>query len=543
MKFSNNKISCITMIRSACLNENGAALVIALMFMAILGVLGTSAYIMTSTDMQIGANYKTSVQAFNVAQAGTEEALYRLRLVDDGGTNPPPYGSMISINGLIDDNAAISFDPNVLLTNDIDDDGNTVVDDISDLNYNGTWDNRDWQARIMLSTSTPAGQVDQVTFVTNTIQPSGSWLEYSSTDAGTALTVEFVKDTDDMDGDGNYGEIVFYDPVLLTYNVEGLGGNHASGRPAVVITSTGNAQGSKKRIKIGATPQPVDMTAKAAVMVNMSPTISGSALISGFDHILNTTDTDEKDGPKWHLMAAPESVFNINGIDNHGGKQVPAVGPSPDYDLTLVAGEELAFETRIPYGQKLHTTGHVPGVWTPLGVGTILPDSDVFGGCGTGGDPTDPACSWKEEFTFTWMSLADILGIDQPTLDKILEEANVTYADVDGSGQLSVAPMGITYIDNAGKLDLKLSSTGQGLMYITGNLIVQSLNFKGLIYVEGDENITGGFWLLGAMAIKGVTTGDFSAGNGTFLYSRDALETYVNAGMAWKPLWWSDELG
>ncbi len=136
------------------------------------------------------------------------------------------------------------------------------------------------------------------------------------------------------------------------------------------------------------------------------------------------------------------------------------------------------------------------------------------------------------------MSLADVLGIDQATLDKILEEANVTYADVDGSGQLSVAPMGVTYIDNLGKLDLKLSSTGQGLMYITGNLSVQSLNFKGLIYVEGDATITGGFWLLGAMAIKGTTTGDFSAGNGTFLYSRDALNTYVNAAMGWRTLWW-----
>ena len=117
------------------------------------------------------------------------------------------------------------------------------------------------------------------------------------------------------------------------------------------------------------------------------------------------------------------------------------------------------------------------------------------------------------------MSLADVLGIDQATLDKILEEANVTYADVDGSGQLSVAPMGVTYIDNLGKLDLKLNSAGFGLMYITGNLSVQSLNFKGLIYVGGNASPTGGFWLFGAMAIKGATTGNFSAGNGTFLYT------------------------
>ena len=530
----------LSLMRSVCNNENGAVLIVGLVFMVLLAMLGLTAVVMTTTDMKIGANYKTYAQASTVAQAGIDEALYRLRMVDDFGTNPPPYGSMINING-VTFNAAIGVDPNGLLTNGVDDDVNGVEDDPSDLNYNGTWDNRDWKTKIMLKTSDDADTT--TTFFTPTIQPSSSWMKYSSTtDDGNALTIEFLKDDEDMDSDGNYDEIVFYDPTLLAYNVEGLGGNHASGKPAVVITSTGKEQGSMKRIKVAATCMPVDLTAKASVMVNMSPTISGSALISGFNHMLSTTAADEKDGPKRHLMdgTAGESVFNINGIDNHGGKEVPAVGPTPDYDVTLVhADEELNFETRIPYGQKLHTTGHAPGVWTPLGVGTVLPDSEVFGGCGTGGDPTDPACFWKEEFTFVWMELWELLGLDDSaTLQKILDEANVTYADVDGSGQLSVAPMGVTYIDNAGKLDLKLSSTGQGLMYITGNLIVQSLNFKGLIYVEGDANITGGFWLLGAMAIKGATVGNFSAGNGTFLYSLDSLNTYVNAAMGWQTLWW-----
>ena len=53
-----------------CHNENGAVLVIALMFMAILGLLGTTAVVMTTTDMQIGANYKTNAQAFYIAEAG-----------------------------------------------------------------------------------------------------------------------------------------------------------------------------------------------------------------------------------------------------------------------------------------------------------------------------------------------------------------------------------------------------------------------------------------------------------------------------------------
>jgi len=61
-----------------CHNERGAALVIALMFVAILGMLGTTATILTTTDMQIGGNYKTSQQAFYVADAGVNYGLGKM---------------------------------------------------------------------------------------------------------------------------------------------------------------------------------------------------------------------------------------------------------------------------------------------------------------------------------------------------------------------------------------------------------------------------------------------------------------------------------
>ena len=217
MKLSSGTKLRLSRIRSVCKNENGAVLVFGLMFMAILAMLGTTAVVMTTTDMQIGANYKTSVQASNVAQAGINEAIYRLGLFDDGGTVAPPSGSMISINGLVSNNAAISLDHirsdgNRLLENGVDDDGNGATDDIGDLNYNGTYDNRNWKAKILLSGADPSGLGTNITFFTNTIQPSASWLEYtSSTDDGTALTIEFKKDTNDIDGDGITSEIVFYD--------------------------------------------------------------------------------------------------------------------------------------------------------------------------------------------------------------------------------------------------------------------------------------------------------------------------------------------
>lgn len=60
------------------INENGAALVISLMFIAILGMLGATAVMIVTTDMQIGSNYKSSTQAFYDAEAGVNYALGKM---------------------------------------------------------------------------------------------------------------------------------------------------------------------------------------------------------------------------------------------------------------------------------------------------------------------------------------------------------------------------------------------------------------------------------------------------------------------------------
>jgi len=56
-------------------NERGAALVIALMFLAIVAMMGATAVILTTTDMQIGSNYKENTISFNYAEAGISYAI------------------------------------------------------------------------------------------------------------------------------------------------------------------------------------------------------------------------------------------------------------------------------------------------------------------------------------------------------------------------------------------------------------------------------------------------------------------------------------
>ena len=60
-------------------NEKGMVLPLGLMFLAIISILGTTAVIVTTTDLKIGTNYRTSEQAFYAAEAGIEEARARLK--------------------------------------------------------------------------------------------------------------------------------------------------------------------------------------------------------------------------------------------------------------------------------------------------------------------------------------------------------------------------------------------------------------------------------------------------------------------------------
>lgn len=60
--------------RSTYGNEEGFVLVVAIMFLAVLGMLGTTALIIKTTDLKIGTNYKTNAQAFYIAEAGLARA-------------------------------------------------------------------------------------------------------------------------------------------------------------------------------------------------------------------------------------------------------------------------------------------------------------------------------------------------------------------------------------------------------------------------------------------------------------------------------------
>ena len=84
-------------------------------------------------------------------------------------------------------------------------------------------------------------------------------------------------------------------------------------------------------------------------------------------------------------------------------------------------------------------------------------------------------------------------------------------------------------------------------MFIEGDLQFSSqFEFRGLIYVLGDINLSGGSWILGSVAVKGTTNGTkFQSGNPTILYSQqtvlDAVQSALTqAGYAFTFLSWKE---
>ena len=65
-------------------NEKGMVLPVGLMFLAIIAILGTTAVIVTTTDLKIGSNYRASEQAFYDADAGVQ---YVIASIKDGLEN------------------------------------------------------------------------------------------------------------------------------------------------------------------------------------------------------------------------------------------------------------------------------------------------------------------------------------------------------------------------------------------------------------------------------------------------------------------------
>src|SRR5712692_6156468 len=73
------QLSCMAGLQRRYSNNHGIALVTSLMFIVVLALLGATSATVATLSSQASGNYKASIQSFQTAEAGTEEARARLR--------------------------------------------------------------------------------------------------------------------------------------------------------------------------------------------------------------------------------------------------------------------------------------------------------------------------------------------------------------------------------------------------------------------------------------------------------------------------------
>lgn len=509
-------------IRVTYNNEKGFVLPVGLMFLGILALLGTTAVIITTTDLKIGTNYKLSKQAFYLAEAGISEATHRLNLQSSdsnfigeapGSTPTPGWGRYIVLQ--------------------------TGADKFKD--------DHDWD----LSGDSLDNDADASIDETGETHPEVATLQ---TIDGTELNYLIkiynkIEDSQFQNGDGANNEVVLYGQDFGYGSDAPLIGTH----PVKVIESIGFAgNNSKRTIKAEVTKLSLDIDAQAAMACDEGIKLTGNSFISGFNHDINTTSADN--GKSTTDINGNALTLRGNGVDNHGGKEDHAIsGNVDDSDILLAINEDedtadvnpRLDEVDIPYGAKIISdqSSYLPGAWTTGDFVDQFGGDDIYGG--------NNVNAWKDESpTNTWITLDQMLGISSEQLTDILDNANVTNADTSISGgnqKLNAAPQGVIYIDNgpAGtNRNFKIGAytpsynDGWGLMYVTGDFEAENLTFRGLIFVEGEIKISANFWVLGSIAVKGKDPS--GSGGADVLYSKGALDYKVGDAMKYVVLSWQE---
>jgi len=146
--------------------ESGFLLIAALVFLAILSLVGTTAYLLSSTDIKIGGNYRNTRKALQVALAGTEQGREVLRQVNAGNgspvtTDPTSFNAELVYYAagnqpLISSGTLDGYSYTVTMSNDADDPGGNTADSNNKVLLTSTaTGNNDVKATVEIAISLP----------------------------------------------------------------------------------------------------------------------------------------------------------------------------------------------------------------------------------------------------------------------------------------------------------------------------------------------------------------------------------------------------
>lgn len=369
-------------------NENGIILILSLVFLSILALLGSTAVMLTTTDMKIGDNYKSSTQAFSAAQAGIAEARLRLKgsstvsgyAGDTGATADPVWSAYISTSGTW-----------------------TTADDPE---YNGNYTNYFPTGTTFTGTSPQSNTLQSSVDVDYFVKIRHK-REFDAEESGHTTTNTHYTDNDGTTGtntSASPGSIVYYGDDPNTVNDKSwvyftTAGNPTprEARPIEIVRSYGESNGSLAVVEVEIKRVPLNMDVEAPLYTKGNLTGNGSSLyIDGNDQAGTGGSVDcggvvSPDLPPVYQYDDPADsdtpAFNLNGADVDDLQ-----GPGYPYALD---GTETDFRgpKDIPIDEYVDAMG-LPGTATEI----IVADTNraAYGADGNGNsvicysDTSDP---------------------------------------------------------------------------------------------------------------------------------------------------------
>lgn len=334
-------------------NQNGIVLILSLVFMGILALLGSTAVMLTTTDMKIGDNYKSNTQAFSAAQAGIAEALNRLNLASDetgyagdtAATADPWWSTYILTSGPL-----------------------TTADD---LEYNANYQNY-FPSGTNFTNTTVSVNTFQSTEAVNYLVKIKHKREYDAEQAGHTTTTKHY-----ADGDGSLGtnplsapgSIVYYgdDPTTINdkswvYFTTAGTPTPREARPVEIIRSYGESNGSLPVVEAEVKRIALNIATEGAVYAKDIITSNGSVTIDGNDSagsggmLAGTCSTTEPPKPPFYVCPADTTV-ELSGVANTLAGEGQPFNP---VDYNNIPTDEFSGDIDIPVSEYVVSMG-LPG--------------------------------------------------------------------------------------------------------------------------------------------------------------------------------------
>ena len=289
------------------LGEKGNILVITLIILFAVSVIGGTLAMVSSMNLKIAGNQRTTTQSLFIAEAGMNEAIHRLSM---------PKPTNVTIGGWT---------------------GNAAIGDSEPYDPN-------WKARIYLTSPGSAPASVGSIYSTGTLQNTSSQYLLYSSPSGTdnILTIEHKWKDRDGDGARDINEIVYYDPMKIPPE------NFSSGFPVEIITVTGRSADGKRIIEAEVVKKMMVARTLGALYVDKAVKLTGNCAFCGFNHSSNIPPGTQPNAcyafhlPSGNLpgVTATGDVIKVQGSADICGDPAPIdnAATNPFYSLAEVLG-------------------------------------------------------------------------------------------------------------------------------------------------------------------------------------------------------------